>query len=117
MNIKALVAIAKLASYNEENKKKFKRAAKKWLADIAKRMEFPEGSFDIRFNEGGPAVSGEGTLHSEQVYVQVSDSGCYVRSVKSRKDFVGGPNNWVEGFGHSMSNQEIVDVLIRLEHS
>lgn len=114
MTIKTLVALAKIASYNEDNKKKFKRAAKKWLADIAERMEFPAESFDIRYNEGGIAVSGEGTLHHDKVYVQVSDGGCYVRTVKSRKDFVGGPNVWVEGYGHSMSNQEIVDQLLRM---
>src|SRR3954465_15190738 len=109
MNIKAVVAIAKCSSYNEEIKKKFKRRGMKFCRDLAARLQLPEDSFDIRYNEGGIAVSGEVTLHHENFYLQISDSGCFYRECNGRRDFTGKANCWVEGFGHSDSTNEIVN--------
>src|SRR3546814_7738569 len=39
---------------------------------LADALALDEGSFDIRSNKGGPAVSGEVTLHGEDVWVQLS---------------------------------------------
>ena len=63
-------------------------------------LRLPGGSFDIRSNQGGIAVSGEITLHHESVYVQVSQSalggnmGILIRTCRSRRDYTGGPNNF-----------------------
>jgi len=82
-------------------KKAFAAAAKslcRWLRDDV--LDGVEG--DIRFNPGGPAVSGEVTLHTDHVYVQFSGDfhndpslGVMVRTCKGRKDYSGGANNWV----------------------
>ena len=56
--------------------------------------------YDLRSNQAGIAVSGEIILHSDHLYVQVSQlamghrSGVLFRNCKGRKDYVGGPNNF-----------------------
>jgi hypothetical protein len=86
-------------SYNAENKAFFHYNAKRILARLAKKMQLPKGSYDIRSNMGGVAVSGEVTLHGEHHYIQLSQSGSgicqmLVRSCRGRKDYSGGPNEW-----------------------
>ena len=55
---------------------------------------------DVRSNKGGIAVSGEITLHHDEVYVQVSqtfsgaDTGILIRTCKGRRDYTGGVNNF-----------------------
>jgi hypothetical protein len=67
---------------------------------LAKALDLPSGSYDLRSNMAGIAVSGEITLHAERIYVQASqpfggfDSGILIRTCKGRKDYVGGPNNF-----------------------
>jgi len=62
---------------------------------IATALGLEPGSYDLRSNQAGIAVSGEITL-----YVQVSQSamgyhsGVLFRTCKGRKDYVGGPNNF-----------------------
>lgn len=83
------------------NKKAFAAAAKslcRWLRDDV--LDGAEG--DIRFNPGGPAVSGEITLHTDKIYVQFAGDchndpslGVMVRTCKGRKDYCGGVNHWV----------------------
>jgi hypothetical protein len=114
MNIKAVISIAKCSSYNAEVKKSFKRAGLNFCKDLAARLQLPEGSFDISFNEGGIAVSGEVTLHHENFYLQISDSGCFYRECKGRRDFTGGRNCWVEGFGESETTDEIVNRILNI---
>src|SRR3546814_11323657 len=65
---------------------------------LADALALDEGSFDIRSNKGGPAVSGEGTLRGEDVWVQLSLglSGparevCF-RKVQGRDDHLGDRN-------------------------
>jgi len=89
-------------SYNESNKDQFHRAGKKALKALATKLELPEGSFDVRSNKGGIAVSGEVTLHSNNLYVQISESftgrGLQVmfRTCKGRNDYTGGQNNFAD---------------------
>lgn len=49
---------------------------------------------DIRSNKGGPAVSGEVTLHGDSVYIQLSADSewFFFRTCKGRKDYTGGRN-------------------------
>jgi hypothetical protein len=63
-------------------------------------LDFPPGSFDLRSNPGGIAVSGEITLHHGDVYVQVcqpatgADSGILIRTCRGRHDYTGGRNHY-----------------------
>jgi hypothetical protein len=88
-------------SYNENAKRKFHSMARARLRKLAAVLNLPAGSFDIRSNQGGIAVSGEITLHGESIYVQVSQScigvgyGIIIRTCKGRKDYTGGTNNWL----------------------
>lgn len=87
-------------SYNEDNKSQLHRAGTKALKALAAKLALPAGSFDVRSNKGGIAVSGEITLHSDKLYVQISDSssgrGLQVlfRTCNGRKDYSGGINNF-----------------------
>jgi len=97
--IKDFIAISRQElCYNNEPKMKFHRLGKKVAKRIADALGLPAGSYDIRSNLGGIAVSGEVTLHGEDIYIQFSaptysDFGIMYRSCKGRKDYTGGSNN------------------------
>lgn len=83
-----------------DEKKKFHQVAKRQLKALAKAMGFEAGTFDIRSNMGGPAVSGEVTLHHNHVYIQASnpgtrqENGLLIRTCKDRSDYHGGQNHF-----------------------
>jgi len=83
-------------------KTEFVKLSKAYLRMIAKELELPKGSFDLRVNLGGPAVSGDITLHTDTIYIQFSQFcinpafGFYYRSCKGRKDYTGGTNRWMK---------------------
>lgn len=91
----------KSVSYDDARKREFHRLARRQLGLLAKAIDLPSGSYDLRSNMAGIAVSGEVTLHAERIYVQASqpfggfDSGILIRTCNGRKDYVGGPNNFV----------------------
>jgi hypothetical protein len=71
------------------------------MHNLAKALGYSKGNYDVRSNKGGIAVSGEVTLHTDDIYVQVSqpynadwDRAILVRTCKGRKDYSGGPNNF-----------------------
>lgn len=73
------------------------RAAMRRLADA---LGLDPSLYDIRSNRAGPAVSGEVTLHGEEVWVQLSlgamgpdNEVCY-RRVRDRHDHCGKRNHW-----------------------
>lgn len=85
-------------AYNEEGKAAFKKAAISELRKLAKALKLSKGTFDIRFNAGGIAVSGDAILHSDTLYVHISQPygggfPVYYRSCAGRKDYHGGTNN------------------------
>lgn len=87
-------------SYNEGNKRNFHRLGKKILKEIADLMGLKPSEYDLRSNQGGIAVSGEVTLHTETLYVQFSQfvSGCgeiLYRRCDGRKDYCGKRNQWM----------------------
>jgi len=90
----------KSVDYDAEAKRLFHSRAKSQLRRIATALGLAPGSYDLRSNQAGIAVSGEITLHGDRLYVQVSQSamghhcGVLFRSCKGRKDYVGGPNNF-----------------------
>lgn len=87
-------------AYDPAQKLLFHTTAHSRLRQLARILLLAPGSYDLRSNPGGIAVSGEVTLHHEQVYVQVSqsslgaDTGVLIRSCNGRRDYVGGANNF-----------------------
>ena len=92
-------------SYNEENKAFFHRVSEQLLRKLAKALGLPKGTYSIRHNQGGIAVSGEITLHGESIYVQLEQSclgashGFMARTCKGRQDYSGGSNEWFDYMG------------------
>lgn len=90
----------KPCAYDGTQKHLFHSAAHSRLRRLAAELGLASGSYDLRSNQGGIAVSGEITLHHECVYVQVSQSamggnmGILIRKCRGRRDFTGGPNNF-----------------------
>ncbi len=87
-------------AYDDHAKRLFHSRARSQLRRLATALGLQPGSYDLRSNQGGIAVSGEIMLHSERLYVQAAqslmghDNGILYRTCKGRKDYVGGPNNF-----------------------
>lgn len=90
----------KSCSYDEAQKRRFHSAARSRLKTLASELNLSAGTFEIRSNKAGIAVSGEITLHHDRFYLQVSQfglssgHGILIRTCKGRKDFTGGPNHF-----------------------
>lgn len=106
----------KTVTYDDAAKKAFHSAAGRQLRKLAAELGFSKESFDLRSNKAGPAVSGEITLHHEDLYVQVSQStmgpekSILIRTCEGRKDYSGGRNHfapidWLDDDGiHLLAN-------------
>ena len=88
-------------AYNDAQKRSFHATAQSRLRALAIiELQWEPSSFDIRSNKGGIAVSGEVTLHHDNVYVQVSqpyggfDTGILIRTCNGRRDYTGGVNHF-----------------------
>jgi hypothetical protein len=90
----------KPVAYDGEAKRAFHNHARRRLKQLADALGLSPGSFDLRSNPGGIAVSGEATLHADHLYVQACqpatghDSGILFRTCQGRKDYHGGLNNF-----------------------
>lgn len=62
-------------SYDEEQKRRFHSIARSRLKKLAAELALSVGTYHICSNKAGIAVSGEITLHHEQVYLQVGQFG------------------------------------------
>ncbi len=93
-----VVAPIKAVGYPGSKKYHFKKDSKKLLKWVAENLGLGKGSYEVRFNAGGPAVSGEAVLHAEKLYVTILELSQGVRvmyrTCRGRKDYSGGPNNW-----------------------
>lgn len=91
----------KSCTYDEQQKRRFHTTARSRLKKLAAELHLPAGSYDLRSNKAGIAVSGEVTLHHAAVYIQVgqfgisSGHGILIRTCKGRKDYTGGANHFV----------------------
>ncbi len=91
---------SKDCAYDEAQKRCFHTTARARLRQLAAALRLPSGSYDLRSNKAGVAVSGEITLYHEAVYIQVSqsaldgDMGILIRTCRGRRDYTGGANNW-----------------------
>ncbi len=87
-------------SYEPERKRRFHATARARLRQLVAELRLQVGCFDLHSNQGGIAVSGEITLHGEQIYVQVcqpatrADSGILIRTCRGRRDYCGGANHF-----------------------
>jgi hypothetical protein len=76
----------------------FHRAGMAQLRALAKALGLAPGTYDVRSNKAGMAVSGEVTLHGERVYIQLSHGGfspgIMYRTCDGRRDYSGGRNNF-----------------------
>lgn len=78
------------------------KEGKTFLRRLAKTLGLPVGSYNIRCNRGGIAVSGEVTLHGDRLYVQLAEMAIgsdglelLYRPCRGKKDYTGGPNQFV----------------------
>lgn len=85
---------------DENRKRRFHREVKRRLRALARLLDLPPESYDLRNNYGGSAVSGEITLHHERFYLQVQQSvlgpecGILYRACRGRRDYAGGNNRF-----------------------
>jgi hypothetical protein len=83
----------------EGEKKALGQALKGVLRAVGKGEGWQAGEFEVRYNPGGSAVKGDGTLHGPDLYVSVSPDGAgpgvLVRNCQGTRDFQGGPNGWM----------------------
>lgn len=117
MKIDTALLTEDINSYSDSGdarKAAFHRAGKRFLKELAAELGLAAGSFDVRSNQGGIAVSGEVTLHANKIYVQLSEScigndggvSILYRSCQGRKDCCGGRNNHISMRELARSGQE-----------
>ena len=87
-------------AYDAPAKRLFHAQGRTAMRHLAAALALEDGSFDIRSNKAGPAVSGDVTLHGESIWVQLSlgpfgpgREVCF-RKVQDRHDHIGQRNYW-----------------------
>jgi len=80
-------------------KSRFHQVARAQMRRLADELGLEPGTYEIRSNKGGPAVSGEVTLHHETFYAQASQpfgggQGLLLRTCEGQRDYVGGRNTF-----------------------
>lgn len=90
-------------SYDTLRKQAFHRTGKCLLQRIANALGLDKKQYDLRSNLGGIAVSGEIILHSDTLYLQLSQGALMqgrtqilYRRCDGRKDYVGHVNHFIE---------------------
>ena len=116
--IQLFIHLTKAARYNEVLKEEYRRLGKKILKELVEIIGLKKGEYDIRWNPGGIACSGDHTLHTDWFYLDLSDnvgSGWFFyRTCKSRKDYTGGTNRIVHwDFLVNYGLQELANVIKR----
>ena len=87
-------------AYDEGAKRTFHSEGRTAMRRLAEALGLEADSYEVRSNKGGPAVSGEITLHGEEVYVQLSLGAMGVgreilfRRCRGRKDYTGERNHF-----------------------
>lgn len=94
--LKRFVILTKSACHDYLNKEEYRKLGRKILKYIAEQMGLQKGEFDIRWNPGGDACSGDHTLHTDKIYLALHDNiglgWFYWRTCCGRKDYTGGHN-------------------------
>lgn len=87
-------------AYDEAAKRTFHSEGRAAMRRLAEALALADGTFDIRSDKGGPAVSGDIILHAEEVWVRLSlgpfgpDHEIAYRKVRGRSDHIGERNHW-----------------------
>lgn len=96
-----LLVLAERGVADDANAKDaFHREGRTALRALADALHLDDNSYDLRSNKGGVAVSGEITLHSDNLYVQLSlpgyeRGGCLMfRRCAGRHDYCGERNHF-----------------------
>jgi hypothetical protein len=102
-------------AYNEEAKEQFHLRGRNLLKQIAADLGYAKGDFELRNNKAGIAVSGEITLHTDDLYVQFSQSysgdiDILFRDCQHRKDYSGGQNQFMS-FAYLRDYQAVLERL------
>ena len=97
---KFLKTVSQDVTDDAARKAEFHRLGKQLLKGLAERLGYSKDMYDIRSNKAGPAVSGEVTLHADDLYIWFSQSmgnrmGITYRTCQGRKDYTGGRNNFL----------------------
>lgn len=86
---------------NADKKMDWLKTGKKILKELSKELRYyPDETFDIRINVAGTACSGDAILHSDNFYINLSQSclgkdfGFMWRICDGKKDFTGKTNQW-----------------------
>ena len=80
----------------------FHKDGRRFLKRLAAAVGLAKGSFEVRVSRGGVAVSGEVTLHSDTLYVQLYESvirpgvGMLYRRCRGRRDYCGEENHFAD---------------------
>lgn len=91
--------LANGVSYDAEKKRAFRALSQQFMREVAQAAGLKKSDYDVRFNAGGIAVSGDAILHHERVYVMLNADGCkwiLVRSCNGRRDYHGGGNKSID---------------------
>jgi len=117
MTTASLVKILKQdVSYDEELKNSFHKESKKVLKKLADKLGLKKGEYDILSNKGGIAGSGEISLHTDKLYIQIwqgfNHNEMLYRTCKSRKDYTGGTNQYIHV--QKLLDDEFVNRLLSL---
>lgn len=109
-----ITAAQRNLSYAHGNKREFMLAGKAVAKLIAERLGMKAGEYELRWNEGGIAVSGDVGLFSDWIYIDFSKSfvdqgGSFMyrataprkvdqfdRRKRVRWDYTGGRNRWMK---------------------
>jgi hypothetical protein len=99
---KGLLPNGPLHAYDDGGKRKeaFHTSGRAFVRGLAKHLSLPKGTFEIRSNKAGIAVSGEVTLHHDKLHLWLEEDlfnpGKVVityRSCRGRRDCSGGRNH------------------------
>ena len=111
-------------SYNDEGKERYRKVGLAAFRQLAKLLELKE--YDVHFNPGGIAVSGDLTLiglwsDGNGVYVSMNKDfpnqpwgQILYRTVKHMKDWTGGVNQWLH-FDMLFEPYKMKKVIMRLK--
>lgn len=100
--LRPVVALNEYSDTGARAKAAFHRDGMSFLRKVAKALDIPSTDYRLSSNKSGIAGSGEVTLHSDDIYIQLSESCLFsgvqvlYRSCKSRKDYAGNRNNFVQ---------------------
>jgi len=89
-----------------------RRHGEKLLKYVAQSLGFEKGHFNLSYHPAGIAVSGDVTLHSDHLYLELNESSCggveiLYRQCHGMKDSVGG-HNYFKRVEHLLEDEDDV---------